>query len=142
MRILLSLIAFVAIILVFPACKDTTVSPLKHVRFDPELLNRLKIADSSALAIANPTGMVLNTKQVQVVFRDNLSLDKQQQFLSTYGFVQQIGQATPADAAIAYNVELVDGLNQDQLRKAIYLLSQDAAIAKAEPTFLAVRATF
>ncbi|MFT2011424.1 hypothetical protein ACMA1I_22315 [Pontibacter sp. 13R65] len=137
MRILLSLIAVVASTLVFPSCKDTTVSPLKHVRFDPELLNRLEIADSSSLVIANPAGMQLNTKQVQVIFRENTSFAQQQELLNKYGFVQHIGMATPANSSLAHTLDLVDGLDNQQVSKVLHLLEKDPAIVAAKPTFRA-----
>ncbi len=83
--------------------------------------------------------MEVNTRQVQVTFRDDLSYNEQQELLHQYGFVKNLGMATPADNTIAHKLELVDGLDQQQIGKALYLLASDPGIVAANPAFVAVK---
>ncbi|WP_128397001.1 hypothetical protein [Botryobacter ruber] len=123
---------------------DNSASPVRNVRFAPELLNR------SQLTIANTAGNyyftqnnkkkllgAVYTKQVLVTFRSDLNAAAQQEVLNNLGFVKALVRPAGSGSEIVYALELMDGLNPVQVEQALLELQKRPEITYAAPYFLA-----
>jgi len=132
---------FLLALLAFSACRQNDGSPIRNVRFDPNLLNQVRAGSSCATytytdgAVQQSLGPVY-TKQVLVAFARNLSYQDQQRAVEEYGFLQGLqGQAGGA-STILYTLTFVDGLNCQQVEQALVELAKDERFVYVAPYFL------
>lgn len=131
-------------ILLLPSCRQESVSPIRNVKFDPNLLNPLQAGNTSSCTNhtyfyggeARNLGVVY-TKQVLVAFNGTLTQAEVSDITMAHGFVAGVGAPVSSNSASLYPVTLVDGLNCVQVEQALRELQNDAGIAYAAPCFLA-----
>ncbi|WP_299820679.1 hypothetical protein [uncultured Pontibacter sp.] len=128
-------------ILAFISCRQEDGSPIRNVRFDPNLLNQA--VDGSPCASysyfyqdeqAN-LGSVY-TKQVLVAFADGSKYEDLKKATSKYGFVRGLGSPNNSNSATLYTLELANGLNCKQTEEAIRVLANDPMVIYAAPYFI------
>ena len=136
-------ISFLLIIFIFSSCRNDNVSPIRNVRFDPGLLNPLKVADDGPCATYSyqqqsqirPLGNVYGRK-VLVAFRDGYTYEQATAAMAGFGFAEGVGQAIQTKSGELYPVKLTEGLNCKQVGEAIKLLKQHEDVTYAAPYFL------
>ena len=134
---------FIIILTVFglASCRQENVSPIRNVRFDPKLLNPMKVADPcknysyTAGAELKSLGTI-NTSQVIVAFDDKLTDAQRGEVISKYGFVTGILNQRASQSGMMFTLNLTDGLNCAQAEQAIRELKKDNAIKYAGPSFI------
>lgn len=123
------------------SCRDESVTPIRNVRFDPNLLN--KITDGTPCesytyntAERKRTLGNVHTQQVLVVFTETTSEKQKEQALLKYEFVKQSEGRLGREAGLVHTVNLKPGLGCKQVEQAIQLLAADSRIAYAAPYFI------
>lgn len=138
---IIPLIIYSLSILALASCRQEDGSPIRHVRFDPNLLNQAM--DGSPCTsysyfyqdVETSLGSMY-TKQVLVAFADGSSYDEQRTIIERYGFVRNMGNQTSTNSAKLYTLDLRSGLNCKQAEQALRILQSDPMIAYAAPYFL------
>src|SRR5687768_2422553 len=95
MKTILPLIIIILTVSGLASCRQDNVSPIRNVRFDPKLLNPMKISDpcknysySAGTKLKNLG--TINTNQVIVAFDEKLTQSQREQVISKYGFITGI----------------------------------------------------
>ena len=134
----LPLLIFVLFLVAFSSCKDDNASPLRNVRFDPDLLNKLHQEGGACptYSLQSRNLGTVYTRQVLVAFTGKIPLAQQQQVLADYGFVTGMGAAVNSNSASLQPVQLQEGLSCSQVEQAIKELAADTRIAYVAPDFL------
>ena len=135
------LLIYTLSILALAACRQEDGSPIRNVRFDPNLLNQAMdgspCASFSYFYQDEQTSLgPVYTKQVLVSFADGTTLEEQQAATEKYGFVKGLGTQTSSNSAMLYTLELVDGLNCKQAEQVTRILANDAVVSYAAPYFV------
>ena len=123
------------------SCRQEDGSPIRNVRFDPNLLSQAK--DGTPCTSYNyiyqdeksNLGNVF-TKQVVVSFVEGSSFENQKRTAEKYGFVKGIGNRTTSNSAELYTLELSDGLNCKQAEQAMRIIEKDPLVAYVAPYFV------
>ncbi|MBF9252600.1 hypothetical protein I2I11_04795 [Pontibacter sp. 172403-2] len=142
MNKLLPFLSGMLMLITFSACRDNSASPVRNVRFDPDLLNKMQVAGNACSSYSYVDGGqskslgVVYTKQVLVAFEPHISAADQQLLLQKYGFVKSLGTQAASKSAVLQSLVLQDGLNCKQVEQALLTLAADAQIAYAAPYFL------
>ena len=128
------------LLLAFASCRQEDGSPIRNVRFDPNLLNQAMDGSACATysyAYQNERANLgsVYTKQVVVAFAEGSTLAEQKRTAEKYGFINSLGHQTRTNSATLYTVELVDGLNCKQTEQALRVLRNDRMISYAAPFF-------
>ncbi|MFD2247265.1 hypothetical protein [Pontibacter ruber] len=143
MKNILPFISTILVILVLSSCRQESVSPIRNVKFDPNLLNPVKAGNTTSCVshtyyyggTAKDLGVVYS-KMVLVAFDEGLTQANVSDVVMNYGFVAGLGTPISSNSASLYPVELVAGLSCAQVEQAISELQSDASIAYAAPCFL------
>ncbi|MBB6612101.1 hypothetical protein H7F15_13710 [Pontibacter sp. Tf4] len=141
MKTILPLLIIVLTVLGAAGCRQDNVSPIRNVRFDPKLLNQMKVA-GNCTNYSYRSGQdqrnlgTIHTGQVQVTFRDDVTTTQRDEVLARYGFVTGILSQSATQSGMMYTLGLTGGLNCAQAEQAIRELARDKAIAYAGPAFL------
>ena len=143
MRTSILWLSILLIIFIFSSCRNDNVSPIRNVRFDPGLLNPLKVADDAPcenysyqqMAQTRPLGNVYGRK-ILVGFREGYTQEQAAAAVASYGFAEGIGQAIHTKSAVLYPVKLMEGLNCAQVGEAIKVLKQNSDVTYAAPYFM------
>ncbi|NEM97292.1 hypothetical protein [Pontibacter burrus] len=141
MKTILPLLIIILTVFAGTGCRQENVSPIRNVRFDPKLLNPLKIANNctnysyKAGRSLRHLGTV-HTGQVVVAFRDGMTDAQRTEALSKHGFVTGILSQRASQSGMMYTLGLVSGLNCAQAEQAVRELTKDKAIVYAGPMFL------
>ena len=137
----LPLFIFVLALAGLSSCRQDNGSPVRNVRFDPNLLNQLKAASPCASYSyfyedqEKDLGAVF-TKQILMSFKEGSTYEEQKSALEKYAFVAGIGNPLSAGSGVLYTIPLVDGLNCSQTEEALKILAEDNMVAYAAPFFL------
>ncbi|WP_162427068.1 hypothetical protein [Pontibacter pudoricolor] len=141
MKTILPLLILIFTVFGLAGCKQDNVSPIRNVRFDPKLLNPMKIADPcinysySAGAELRSLGTI-NTSQVIVAFNNELTQTQRDQVIGKYGFITGVLSQRAGQSGMMFTLNLTDGLNCAQTEQAIRELKKDNAIKYAGPSFI------
>ncbi|ARS34380.1 hypothetical protein CA264_02385 [Pontibacter actiniarum] len=123
------------------SCRQDEASPIKNVKAGPKLLR----SEIGGGACTNYTYFYNNeqkslgnvfTKQVLVAFSNGLSADEEARVVEQYNFVAGVNGHISTNSALLHNIELVDGLNCQQVELAMEALAKDPNIAYVAPYFL------
>lgn len=125
----------------FAGCRQDNVTPIRNVRFDPKLLNPMKVATNCTNYSYQAGSRLRNlgtmhTGKAVVAFPGNLTATARDQVLAKYGFVEGILSQSAGQAGTIYTIKLVSGLNCAQAEEALQVLSKDEAILYAGPSFI------
>lgn len=143
MNRILPLLSGVLLLIAFSSCRENSASPVRNVRFDPNLLNKMQVAGNTCTNYSYFHGGqsknlgAVYTKQVLVAFENNVSATDQQLLIEKYGFVKSLGALTGSKSAVLQSLVLQDGLSCKQVEQALVTLAADAQITYAVPYFLA-----
>ncbi|GAB3204146.1 hypothetical protein ABID22_002952 [Pontibacter aydingkolensis] len=138
---IIPLLIYTLSILALASCRQEDGSPIRNVRFDPNLLNQSM--DGSPCASYSyfygneqtSLGSVY-TKQILVSFAKGSTYDEQKAAVEKYGFINSLGSPTSTNSATLYTLELVDGLNCKQAEQAIHVLANDQLVSYTAPYFV------
>ncbi|MBC5992509.1 S8 family serine peptidase [Pontibacter cellulosilyticus] len=135
------LLLYTLSILALASCRQEDGSPIRNVRFDPNLLNQAMDGSpctSFSYMFQNEQTSLgsVYTGKVVVVFTEGSTYEQQKKTAEKYGFVAQLGSPIGTNSATLYTLELVSGLNCKQAEQAVQVLSNDPGIAYAAPYFL------
>jgi hypothetical protein len=135
------LIIFLISMAAMLSCRQEDGSPVRNVRFDPNLLSQAMDGSPCTSYSYNyqdketSLGTVF-TKQVVVSFTEGSTQAEQKKAAEKYGFVKRIGDHTASNSALLYTLELSDGLNCKQAELAIKIIEKDPAVAYIAPYFI------
>jgi len=142
MNKILPLLSGMLMLIAFSSCRENTASPVRNVRFDPDLLNKMQVAGNTCANHSYFQGGqsknlgAVYTKQVLVAFAPNVSATDQQLLIEQYGFVKSVGAPAGSNTTVLQSLVLQDGLNCKQVEQALVTLAADAQIAYSAPYFL------
>ncbi|WP_347158159.1 S8 family serine peptidase [Pontibacter chitinilyticus] len=142
MKIVLHVLGSIFFIAVFASCKENNAGPIRNVRFDPDLLNKMQVAGSSCTTYSyNDRGNTVNlgavyTGQVLVAFKPNLPAAVQERVLAKYGFVKGVSAPVATSSLQLHAVQLQEGLNCKQVEQALKELAADVQFAYVAPYFI------
>ena len=133
---------FITILMAFAlaGCHQDNVSPIRNVRFDPKLLNPMKIAGGcNSYSYFAGTKLKdlgsIHTDQLVVAFDHNLTQSQREEVLKKYGFVTGILSQRASQSGMIFTLGLTNGLNCAQTEQAIIELKKDRAVTYAGPSF-------
>jgi hypothetical protein len=140
MKTILPLIITILTAFALAGCHQDNVSPIRNVRFDPKLLNPLKIAGGcptySYFSGAKLTDLgTIHTDQLVVTFDNNLTLNQREEVIKKYGFVTGILSQRASQGGMIFTLGLANGLNCAQTQQAIIELKKDNGVTYAGPSF-------
>ncbi|WP_162055692.1 S8 family serine peptidase [Pontibacter pamirensis] len=138
-RTLIPVLAILTLLLTFTSCRQDGPAPIRNIKAGPNLLkaqagqpftNYTYFTGQNQKALGN-----VYTKDVLVSFVGGLTADQEQFTLTQYGFVKNKTEQVATDVALLHRVELVDGLNSNQVEQALQELASDPNISYAAPYF-------
>ncbi|NDK56296.1 hypothetical protein [Pontibacter fetidus] len=140
MKTILPLIITILTAAALGSCNQDNVSPIRNVRFDPKLLNPMKIAGGcpsySYFSGSKLTDLgTIHTNQLVVAFDKNLTPTERENVLKKYGFLTGILSQRASQSGLIFTLGLANGLNCAQTQQAIAELNKDKAITYAGPSF-------
>lgn len=135
------LLIFVTALFGFSSCRQENGSPVRNVRFDPNLLNQMKDGSSCASHSYFYEDKEVNlgavfTKQVLVAFAAGSTYEEQKTAMEKYGFVKGVGYPATFSSGTLFNLSLIDGLSCSQTEQALKVLSKDRLVTYAAPYFV------
>mgnify|MGYP005751286301 FL=1 len=135
------LLTYLLTLLVFTSCRHDDGSPIRNVRFDPNLLNQAQDGSpcaSYSYAYADEMRNLgaVYTKQVLVAFADGLAYEEQLKAVEEYGFVDRLNGQTSSNSAMLHTLVLKDGLNCKQVEQALVELAKDGRLSYVSPYFM------
>lgn len=138
---IIPLFIYTLTILALASCRQEDGSPIRNVRFDPNLLNQAMDGSpctsfSYFYQDEETTLGTVYTKQVLVSFTTGSSFDEQKKAVEKYGFVRNLGNQTSTNSAVLYTLELENGLNCKQTEQLMKVLQNDPMVTYAAPYFL------
>ncbi|MCC9166327.1 S8 family serine peptidase [Pontibacter harenae] len=128
----------------FTSCQLDSARPIRNVRFDGNLLNRLQIAPDSLCACNNydfgksgkKLGM-LNLNQILVEFDKNVSEEQRSEIVKDYNFLKGLSHSVQTNSATLHTLQLKEGFNCNQVEYILSVLEEDPAIQYSAPYFIA-----
>ncbi len=137
MKRILPWLSSLLLLIPFSSCRESYVSPVRNIRFDPGLLNKMQVAGDACNSYSYFDGAqtiqlgTVYTRQVLVIFNPELTAEAQQEALQQLDFVAKLGQ----DWGALQLVELQEGLSCKQVEQAMLLLAADTHIQYVAPLF-------
>lgn len=140
-KVYIPLFSYLFLLLAFSSCRQDEASPIRNVKAGPKLLR----AEAAGGSCANYTYYLADeqvslgnvyTKQVLVAFIDGLSAEDEAETVAAYGFVERMSGQISSNSALLHNLELSEGLNCQEVERAIALLAGDPNIAYVAPYFM------
>lgn len=138
-RTIIPIFTYLTLLLVFTSCRQDGPAPIRNIKAGPNLLkaqagqsftNYTYFTNQQQKTLGN-----VYTKEVLVSFVGGLSAEQEQHTLAQYEFVKNKSEQLATDATLLHSIELVDGLNCNQVEQALQHLAQDPNISYAAPYF-------
>ncbi len=125
------------------SCRQDVAPPIRNVRFDPQLINRIQTADNSSCTNYSYTQGkdqillgVVSTEEITIAFESSMTPEDQKDLIESYGFFKGFGHPKNTNGVVAYEVKLNSGLNCKQVELVIAELNKERGVSFAAPTFL------
>lgn len=125
------------------SCRQDVASPIRNVRFDPQLINRLQTAENNSCTnYAYLQGKeskalgIVSTEEITVAFEGNVTFEDQKNLINSYGFFKGLGQPKSANGLVSYALHVADGLNCKQVELLVTELNKERGVLFAAPSFL------
>ncbi|MFD3003418.1 hypothetical protein ACFS7Z_23860 [Pontibacter toksunensis] len=138
-RTIIPIFTYLTLLLVFTSCRQDGPAPIRNIKAGPNLLKaQAGQAFTNYTYFTNQQQKTLGnvyTKVVLVSFVSGLSAEQEQQTLAQYGFVKNKSGQLATGVTLLHSIELVDGLNCNQVEQALQHLAQDPNISYAAPYF-------
>ncbi|WP_439879802.1 hypothetical protein ACSX1A_11530 [Pontibacter sp. MBLB2868] len=140
-RKIIPLFLYILVIAAFSSCRQDNGSPIRNVRFDPNLLSQAKDGSACTSYSYSYNGQekslgTVFTRQVLVTFAAGTTYDVQKSAIEKYGFVNGISGQTSSESEMLYTLSLMEGLSCHQTEQVIKILAQDKLITYAAPFFV------
>ena len=139
-RPFIPILTFLTLLLVFTSCRQDGPAPIRNIKAGPNLLKAQASGPLNTYTyFTNNMPKVLGnvyTKDVLISFEGGLTAEQEQHTLAQYGFVKSTKEEVATHAGLLYRLELVDGLNSNQVELALQELARDPNIDYAAPYFV------
>ncbi len=135
------IIIFIISMAAMLSCRQEDGSPVRNVRFDPNLLSQAMDGTpcTSYSYLYNDQESNLGTvftKQLVIAFAAGSTLEDRKKATEKYGFVKGIGNYTTTNSAELYSLELTDGLNCKQAELALSIIQKNPLVDYVAPYFI------
>lgn len=137
----LSLLSFIMIAL-FSSCRQDDAAPIRNVRFDPQLINRLQTADNSSCSIHKHSSEnktinfnALFANEITVAFDTGMPYAEQQRLIKSYGVFQTLRQPKSHAITPTYALALKNDFNCRQIEYIISELNKEPGVKYAAAAF-------